>query len=123
QLILDCAQHRLHVSIRHRAERDTDEAIELVDVADRLGARMVLCDARSVGEPGVPGIPGACVDFVELDQGAEDQRPDEPAMNSRRMTMTIATPWNSTRRCIHFCDCSPVRSRPEAMFTTPRTRT
>jgi len=39
------------------------------------------------------------------------------------MTMTIAAAWNRTRRCIHFCDCSPVTSLPEAIEMTPRTST
>jgi hypothetical protein len=49
-------------------EGDADGAVRLVDVADRLRARMVLGDARAVGEAGIAAIPGAGVDFGEPDQ-------------------------------------------------------
>src|SRR4029078_4877335 len=100
-----------------------DRAIQLVNVANGLRTRMILGNARAVGETVCPLVPGPRVDFVELDHGETRQRPDEPATTKRRMTITIATPWNRTRRCIQRCDCSPVTSRPDAMFMTPRTRT
>jgi hypothetical protein len=49
-------------------ERDADGAVRLVDVADRLRARMVLADAGAVGEAGRAGVARSGVDLVELDQ-------------------------------------------------------
>jgi hypothetical protein len=49
-------------------ERDADRRIGLVDVADRGDARIGLGDAGAVDEPGLAGIAGARVDFVEPDQ-------------------------------------------------------
>ncbi len=49
-------------------ERDSKGAVRLVDVADRLGARVVLGDSAAVGEAGVAEVARAGVDLVEADQ-------------------------------------------------------
>jgi hypothetical protein len=49
---------------------DADGAVRLVDVADGGEARIGLGDTRTVDEPGLAGITGARVDFVEADQEA-----------------------------------------------------
>ena len=84
--------------------------------------RLDLLTAAAVDQPGGAAVAGTRVDLVELDQAECAQRP-APATTRIRMTMTIATAWNSTRLRIQFCCCSPVTSLPEAMAMTPRTRT
>ncbi len=49
-------------------ERDSKGAVRLVDVADGLGAWVVLRDSAAVGEAGVAEIARAGVDLVEADQ-------------------------------------------------------
>ena len=95
QFVLDRRQHRSCSFIGHREPGDTDRRIGFVDVADRLRARVVLGNARPVGEAGVAAVPGARVDFVEPDQSP--YRLDAPAMTRIRTTMTMAMPWKRTR--------------------------
>jgi hypothetical protein len=64
-------------------QSEADRAVRLVDVADRLRARMVLEDARAVGEAGVAAVTRAGVDLVEPDQrsmlsaGEQQEEDDE----------------------------------------------
>src|SRR3954468_20884085 len=101
-----------------RGDREADRGIGLVDLSDRNHSERRLADAAAVDQPGRAAVARFRVNFVELDH----QRPELPATIRIRTTMTIATAWNSTRRCIHFCDCSPLMSLPEAIAMTPRTR-
>jgi hypothetical protein len=68
QLVLDGAEGLAMALVREVKEGESYRAIGFVDVADRLGARMVLGDSRAVGEAGVAAVPGAGVDLVEPDQ-------------------------------------------------------
>ena len=69
-------------------ERKADGGVCLVDITDRLASRMILGNARSVGEPGLPGVARAGVDLVETDQC---QPREAPATTRISMTMMIAT--------------------------------
>jgi hypothetical protein len=60
---------------RHVEQCDADGTVQLVDVADGVGADMVLADAGAVDEAGFAGIAGAGVDLVEPDQRLSPGRP------------------------------------------------
>jgi hypothetical protein len=79
QLVLDGAQAGAVALVRDLEEGEADRAIGLVDVADRLRARMVLGDPGAVGEAGVAAIPGAGVDLVEPDQLSASRWPSAAA--------------------------------------------
>jgi hypothetical protein len=70
QLVLDPAEHRPRLFGFDSGQGDADGAVRLVDVADGGEARIGLGDTRTVDEPGLAGITGARVDFVEADQEA-----------------------------------------------------
>ena len=71
QLVLDSAEHGRRLALRRQMEqRDADRRIGFIDIAHGGDARRMLGRARSVDQPGFASVPGARIDFVELDHRA-----------------------------------------------------
>ncbi len=96
QLVLDARAAARGFAAAERSDGDADRGIGFVDFADRGHAQARLADAAAVDQPGAAAVAGPRVDLVELDQAARLSG-RLPATTRIRMTMTIATAWNSTR--------------------------
>jgi hypothetical protein len=68
EIILDRLDLRALVLPRHRGNRQAERAVQLIDLADRDHARIVLGQARSIDEASGAVVARAGVNAVEPDQ-------------------------------------------------------